>query len=193
MATLVLQLVSAVSVAVSALLLSSPAFSHVGHGDEFQAQGNVRQVKANTDTDALLGVVTEKPQLGPTGLTVPMAAVVDADGKPLVFVKSATTYDPVFVETGDSSGDRVTIAKGISADEDVVVQGGLSLYAESKKSQQSDTTKLSAAPAGSALDRAATPSDGPQSQLNPVAIGAAVLGVLALGGVAASTVRRKAK
>ena len=30
-----------------------PANSHVGHGDEFQQQGDVRQVKANADSDAL--------------------------------------------------------------------------------------------------------------------------------------------
>jgi cation efflux system membrane fusion protein len=172
-----------------------PAGAHVGHGDEFQQQGDVRQVKANADTDALLGVLTETPQQGPHGLTVPAAAVVDADGKPLVFVKTATTYDPVFVETGTSSGDRVAITSGVDPTDEVVVQGALSLYAESKKTQQSDTAepgKASAAPAEeSTPETAATAPSEPQ--LNPLGIGAAVVGVLALGGVAASRLGRKSK
>jgi cation efflux system membrane fusion protein len=100
----------------------------VGHGDEFQQQGDVRQVKANADTDALVGVITEKPQQEPQGLTVPSAAVVDADGQSLVFVKSGSTYDPVFVEAGASSGDRVSITSGIDPTDEVVVQGALSRW-----------------------------------------------------------------
>ncbi|MEN9767433.1 MAG: hypothetical protein RLZZ32_1393, partial [Cyanobacteriota bacterium] len=92
-----LQLTATASLTATAVLVASPVLAHVGHGDEFQQQGDVRQVKANADTDALLGVMTEKPQQEPQGLTVPSAAVVDADGQSLVFVKSGTTYDPVFV------------------------------------------------------------------------------------------------
>ena len=173
----------------SAALLGAmpPANSHVGHGDEFQQQGDVRQVKANADTDALLGVLTEKPQQGPEGLSVPAAAVVDADGKPLVFVKSGTSYDPVFVETGVSSGDRVSITSGLDVTDEVVVQGALSLYAESKKSQKSDTTTPAAPPAETV---AAAPSE---TQLNPWGLGAAAVGVLVLGGVAVTRLGRRSK
>ena len=128
--------------AAAALLMVAPSLTparaHVGHGDEFQNQGNVRQVKANADSDALLGVTAEKPQQGPDGLSVPATAVVDADGKPVVFVKTATTYDPVFVETGANQGDRVVISSGLDPTDDVVVAGALSLYAESKKTQQAE-------------------------------------------------------
>jgi cation efflux system membrane fusion protein len=182
---------------VSAALLGSlpPASAHVGHGDEFQQQGAVRQVKANADTDALLGVMTEKPQQGPDGLTVPAAAVVDADGKSLVFVKTASTYDPVVVETGSSTGDRIVISKGIAPSDAVVVQGALSLYAESKKTQQEEpsaTTPGSAAadkgdPAGA--DSAAAAS-GANPLTNPGLIAAGVA-VLAAGGFAATRLGRK--
>lgn len=192
MANRVLQLAAGASLASAALLISSPALAHVGHGDEFQNQGNVRQVRVNADTDALLGVTAEKPQQGPDGLSVPATAVVDADGKPVVFVKTATTYDPVFVETGASEGDRVVITAGIDPTDEVVVAGALSLYGESKKTQQSAPP-----PAAAAADRAAEPaaasSAEPRHQLNPVAIGAAVLGVLVLGGVAVTRFNRKAK
>jgi cation efflux system membrane fusion protein len=191
-----LQLSASLTLASAALLGTlPPVSSHVGHGDEFQQQGDVRQVKANADTDALLGVMAEKPQQGPEGLTVPSAAVVDADGKPLVFVKSSTTYDPVFVETGATSGDRVTIANGVDPTDEVVVQGALSLYAESKKSQQSDMAQPVNAPA--APPQESTPQTpaaaSPEPQLNPIGIGAAAVGVLALGAVAGTRLRRHSK
>lgn len=119
--------------------------AHVGHGDEFQSQGSVRQVKANAESDALLGVQTTTPETGPDGLTVPSTAVVDAAGKPMVFVKSATTYDPVPVQTGASLGDRVVITQGLDATDEVVVAGALSLYAESKKTQRAEPSAPTAA------------------------------------------------
>jgi cation efflux system membrane fusion protein len=182
--------------AAAALLIVAPSLTparaHVGHGDEFQNQGNVRQVKANADSDALLGVTAEKPQQGPDGLSVPATAVVDADGKPVVFVKTATTYDPVFVETGASQGDRVVISSGIDPTDDVVVAGALSLFAESKKTQQSEPAPPAAA-ARSTAEPAAASSAEPQASLNPVAMGAAGLGVLALVGVAVTRFNRKSK
>jgi cation efflux system membrane fusion protein len=191
-----LKLSASLALASAALLGAlPPASAHVGHGDEFQQQGDVRQVKANPDTDALLGVMTAKPQQGPAGLTVPTAAVVDAEGKSLVFVNSGSTYDPVFVETGATSGDRVTIASGVDATEDVVVQGALSLYAESKKSQQSETAQPvnpSAAPSAESTP-ATTAAASPEPQLNPFGIGAAAVGVLALGGVAVTRLGRRSK
>ena len=194
--TRLLQFSASLALASAALMAPlPPASAHVGHGDEFQQQGDVRQVKANADTDALLGVLTEKPQQGPQGLTVPLAAVVDADGKSLVFVKSGSTYDPVFVETGATSGDRVTIAAGVDVTDAVVVQGALSLYAESKKSQQSDTAQPAAepaaAPAADPTEIAAAASPAPQ--LNPLGLGAAVVGVVALGGVAVTRLGRRSK
>jgi cation efflux system membrane fusion protein len=126
---------------------------------------------------------------------VPTAAVVDAEGKSLVFVNSGSTYDPVFVETGATSGDRVTIASGVDATEDVVVQGALSLYAESKKSQQSETAQPvnpSAAPSAESTP-ATTAAASPEPQLNPFGIGAAAVGVLALGGVAVTRLGRRSK
>lgn len=192
-----LQFSASFALASAALLCSlPPASAHVGHGDEFRQQGDVRQVKANAATDALLGVLTEKPQQGPQGLTVPSTAVVDADGKPLVFVKAASTYDPVFVEIGMTSGDRVTVTSGVDATDDVVVQGSLSLYAESKKSQQSEPPQPAVEPAAApaaALPIGTTAAASRSPQLNPLAIGAAVVGVLALGGVAVTRLGRRPK
>lgn len=113
-----------------------PVIAHVGHGDEFQQQGDIRQVKSNSEQDALLGISTEPAQNDPAGVTLPMSAVIQADGKTLVFVKSEGTYDPVIVTTGDARDGRVVVLTGVTPGENVVVQGALSLYAESKKTQQ---------------------------------------------------------
>jgi cation efflux system membrane fusion protein len=153
----------------------------VGHGDEFQQQGDVRQVKANTEADALLGVTTAKPQSGPDGLSVPSSAVVDADGKPLVFVKTATTYDPVFVQTGPTLGDQIVITEGLDPTDDVVVNGALSLYAESKKTQQAEPS-----PAEASADR---PADQTNNKAPLFGVGVGAAAVVAAG--AALTLRRK--
>ncbi|MEA5417291.1 hypothetical protein [Synechococcus sp. BA-132 BA5] len=114
------------------------ALAHVGHGDEFQQQGDARQVQRNAESDGLLGVATARPEQGPDGLTVPSTALVDADGKPLLFVQTETTYDPVVVKTGANQGDSVVVTEGIDPTDDVVISGALSLYAESLKSQQAE-------------------------------------------------------
>lgn len=137
------QLSASASLAAASLLVMPSTLAHVGHGDEFQQQGAVRQIQSNPETDALLGVTTAKPKPGPDGLTVPPAAVVDANGKPLLFVKTDKTYNPVEVETGANFGDRVVITKGLDPTDEVVVAGALSLYAESKKTQQLDPEQAS--------------------------------------------------
>jgi hypothetical protein len=80
----------------------SPAMAHVGHGDEFQQQGNVRQVKASAEIDSMLGITTAPATETGGVVSIPVAAVVDADGKPLAFVKSGTTYDPTAKAAGAS-------------------------------------------------------------------------------------------
>jgi cation efflux system membrane fusion protein len=112
-----------------------------------------------------------------------------------MFVKTATTYDPVFVETGSTSGNQVRITSGVDATEVVVVQGALSLYAESKKSQQSKTAQPAAEPASAppAGPTETTPAASPAPQFNPLGIGAAVVGALALGGVAMTRLGRRSQ
>jgi cation efflux system membrane fusion protein len=164
----------------------NPSMAHVGHGDEFQQQGDVRQVKASAEIDSLLGITTAPAAEAGGVVTIPVAAVVDADGKPLAFVKSGATYDPVFLQTGTSQGDQIEITDGsISPGDNVVTQGALSLYAESKKSQsvaaptgEGSTPTTSATPADSASATASTAPEG----LNPLVIGAGAA-VLVVGGV----------
>jgi membrane fusion protein, cation efflux system len=125
--------------ALLAISTAAPgALAHVGHGDEFQQQGDARQVQRNAESDGLLGVATARPEQGPDGLSVPSTALVDANGEPLLFVQTETTYDPVVVQTGASQGDRVVVTEGIDPTDDIVISGALSLYAESMKTEQAE-------------------------------------------------------
>ncbi|MCP9833428.1 MULTISPECIES: hypothetical protein [unclassified Cyanobium] len=179
-----LLLAGGLSLASLALGSLTPAVAHVGHGDEFQQQGNVRQVKASAEIDALMGITTAPASEAGGVVSIPVAAVVQADGKPLAFMKSGTTYDPVFIKTGASRGDQIEVIDGVTAGEDVVIQGALSLYAESKKSDSAAASNE--APPAASADAPATPpaavTPAPAAGPNPVAIGAAAA-VVVLGGV----------
>lgn len=178
-----LLLAGALSLGTLALGSLHPAVAHVGHGDEFQQQGNVRQVKASAEIDSLLGITTAPAAEAGGAVTIPVAAVVDADGKPLVFVKSGTTYDPVFIQTGASKGDQIEVTDGVTAGENVVTQGALSLYAESKKSQAGAAASgetPAASPDAPATPAAATPMAA--EGLNPLVIGVGAA-VVVVGGV----------
>lgn len=162
----------------------SPAMAHVGHGDEFQQQGNVRQVKASAEIDSMLGITTAPATEAGGVVLIPVAAVVDADGKPLAFVKSGTTYDPVFLQTGASQGDQIAITDGsISPGDNVVTQGALSLYAESKKSQSATAASgESPAPSSDAPATPATAAPTAAAGPNPLLIGVGAA-VVVVGGV----------
>ena len=166
------------------------AVAHSGHGDEFVQNGEVDQLKASPDQDQLLGITTAAPQSGPDGqLTVPSVAVVGAAGKPLVFVSTGTTYDPVFVRLGAVANDRTVVLEGLSANEQVVVSGALSLYAESQKKERAlaETSPTSTAMADSGRVEVDPAQTSTPAWLLPGGITVAVFVIL--GGVMA--VRRR--
>ncbi len=189
--TRILQLAASTSLCAAALLAipTTPpvALAHVGHGDEFQQQGNARQVKRNAERDGLLGVATAKPESSPDGLTVPSTALVDAKGQPLLFVQTKTTYDPVVVETGASQGDRVVVTEGIDPTDDIVISGALSLYAESMKTQQAEPAAGDEKPAAQGDAKPATGGNLPM----PVPALAAGSAVLLAGGAVWLSRRKK--
>ena len=147
------------SILALSLTLAAPTvvLSHAGHGDEFQAEGGVDRVQVNPETDSMLGIlVSPIEQSAPDGMGVmiPVTALVDANGKQLVFVEYNNFYEPVPVTTGETQGDSIEITEGLSMGEQLVTQGGLSLYAESKKTQTPD---VAATPEPVSADVAATP------------------------------------
>lgn len=155
------------AVLITSLLLFVPemALSHVGHGDEFQAEGGINRVQVNPQTDPILGIEVmpiEPAADGSATVLVPITALVDADGKQLAFVRYGDFYEPVPVTTGATQGDRVEVTSGLSVGEQLVTQGSLSLYAESRKTQTAD-----AVPSGSATSGSATPASEAATSLPP--------------------------
>jgi len=128
------------SVLAVSLAISTPTvvFAHVGHGDEFQSTGGIERVQVNAETDQMLGITVEPIAPATDGsptVLIPVTALVDADGKQLVFVQYEKFYEPVEVTTGSSQGELVKVTQGLSVGENLVTQGSLSLYAESRKTQ----------------------------------------------------------
>lgn len=113
-------------------------FAHVGHGDEFQAEGGINRVQVNPETDPLLGIeVTsiEPATDGSAAVLIPATALVADNGRQLVFVQYENFYEPVPITTGATQGELVEVTQGLSVGEKLVTQGSLSLYAESRKTQ----------------------------------------------------------
>lgn len=145
-------LISYLLAASVAIATPPPVFAHAGHGDEFQADGGINRVKVNAETDSLLGlkVAPIAPAAG-AAVMIPVTALVDANGKQLVFVQYENFYEPVPVTVGATKGDMVEVTKGLSVGEKLVTQGSLSLYAESRKTQTAASPAASAsAPVASA-------------------------------------------
>jgi membrane fusion protein (multidrug efflux system) len=57
-------------------------------------------------------------------VTIPYEAILDDGGQPYVYVVANGIAHRHDVVTGPSSGTRITIIKGVSAGDIVVVQGG---------------------------------------------------------------------
>jgi cation efflux system membrane fusion protein len=134
-----ISLISPIFATILAISASSPVFAHVGHGDEFQSKGGIQRVQVNTATDQQFGFVVTPIAQSATGVMIPITALVEADGKQLVFVQYANFYEPVPVTTGKTQGERIEITQGLSAGEKLVTQGSLSLYAQSRKTQKPES------------------------------------------------------
>ncbi|MDH6057360.1 efflux RND transporter periplasmic adaptor subunit [Umezakia ovalisporum] len=133
------------SILAASLTISAPTvvFAHVGHGDEFQATGGINRVKVNSQTDELLGIVVTpiaSSAKSGSGVMIPVTALVDANGKQIVFVQYENFYEPVEVTTDATKGELIAVTKGLSVGEKLVTQGSLSLYAESRKTQTADNS-----------------------------------------------------
>ena len=131
------------SILTIGLAVTTPnlVLAHVGHGDEFQAEGGIERVQVNPETDSMLGIVVNPIEQATTdgnGVMVPTTALVDSDGKQLVFVQYNNFYEPVPVTTGATEGELIEVTEGLSVGEQLVTQGSLSLYAESRKTQTVD-------------------------------------------------------
>ena len=104
----------------------------------FSQKDGIGRVQVKAETDQMLGIAVEPIAPAPDGssaVMVPATALVDADGQQLVFVKYNEFYEPVEVTTGTTQGELIEVTQGLTVGENLVTQGGLSLYAESKKTK----------------------------------------------------------
>lgn len=169
------------------VILPTPILAHVVHGDEFQAEGGINRVPVKAETDAILGIVVTPIAPAPndsSAILIPTNSVVDADGKQIVFVQHDEFYEPVPITTGATEGELIEVTQGLSVGEKLVTQGSLSLYAESRKTQNAETTPTPVAssevPSKTAQVEVPQQSEFP---IVPVAIGS--VAVLTLGGAIA--------
>ncbi|MFM6207895.1 MAG: cobalt transporter [Planktothrix sp.] len=179
------------AILISILVISSApkaAFSHVGHGDEFQATGGIERVQVNPETDQQLGIVVSSIETAApngSGVMIPATALVDSDGKQLVFVQYGNFYEPVEVTTGGTQDDLIEVTQGLSLGEQLVTQGSLSLYAQSRKTPTADASPSpTSSPVAVAPQTTATVATEntpqPTSGLPMGILGAAVGGVVLL-------------
>jgi len=119
----------------------NPVYAHPSHGDEFQAEGGINRVQVNPKTDPILGIQITPIQPATNGsaaVLIPVTAVVAANEKKLVFVQYENFYEPVSITTGATRGELIEVTTGLAVGDQLVTQGSLSLYAESRKTQSVD-------------------------------------------------------
>ena len=154
-----LSTILATTLAVTApTLLPTETLAHGGHGDEFSATGAVLPVHVNEELDGQLGVeVNAIAESGPAdSVLIPAAAIItseNADGgeESVVFVKVEDMYNPVAVSVGEDVGGAIAITEGLSIGDEIVTNGTLVLYAESRKAY--DAHELEHAAAGGSSQR----------------------------------------
>jgi cobalt-zinc-cadmium efflux system membrane fusion protein len=113
-------------------------------GSVVEGETRVVPVKAELDNAdgqlkpgmfAQLEVLTDKT---PTAvLVIPTSAVVEANGRQLVYVENGTTFEPAEVTLGRTLGDLVEIKSGLFDGDRIVTLGAIQLYAESLKGNRS--------------------------------------------------------
>lgn len=83
------------SVLALSLAVSAPAaLAHVGHGDEFQAEGGVDRVEVNAETDPLLGIQVSPIEAAADGsgaVMIPVSALVEDGDRQLVLCCTKTS------------------------------------------------------------------------------------------------------
>jgi cation efflux system membrane fusion protein len=193
--TLLVSCILALGLAVSA---PTVVFAHVGHGDEFQAEGGINRVPVNAETDSMLGIEVNpiEPAVDSSAaVLIPVTALVDDNGRQLVFVQYENFYEPVPITTGATQGELIEVTQGLSVGEQLVTQGALSLYAESRKTQAPTTADATHAQAdaegiphshdaaGNLVQSSETAPESGGFPLGKIAIGGGVLLLLVSGAL----------
>ncbi|WP_315787813.1 efflux RND transporter periplasmic adaptor subunit [Fischerella sp. JS2] len=78
---------------------------------------------------AELEVLTD--QTSAPSLAIPTSAVVDANGRKVVYLQNGNAYQPVEVTLGQTSGDMIEVNSGLFEGDMIVTQRATQLYAQS--------------------------------------------------------------
>ncbi len=125
-------------------------------GSVVEGETRVMPVKAELDNPdgalkpgmfAELEVLTDRTATAI--LAIPSSAVVDANGKKLVYVQNGNAFQAVEVTLGQTSGDMVEVKTGLFEGDLVVTQRAPQLYAQSLRGGSKKPEAKGAAPAPS--------------------------------------------
>jgi membrane fusion protein, heavy metal efflux system len=113
-------------------------------GSVVEGEKRVVPVKAELDNpDGVLkpGMFAELEVLTnqtPTAiLAIPSSAVVDANGKHLVYLQNGDAFQPVELTLGQTSGDTIEVKAGLFEGDLIVTQRAIQLYAQSLRGDRS--------------------------------------------------------
>lgn len=94
-----------------------------------QAEVNNSSGELKLGMFAELEVLTN--QTSAATLVIPTSAVVEANGKQLVYLQNGNAFQPIEVTLGQTSGDMVEVKSGLFAGDMIVTQRAPQLYAQS--------------------------------------------------------------
>lgn len=96
-----------------------PVKAELANGDGVLKPGMFAELEVLTDR-------TPEPVVA-----IPLSAIVEAKGQPIVFVQNGNTFQPVEVTLGRQAGDLVEVEKGLFEGDRIVTQRANQLYAQS--------------------------------------------------------------
>ncbi|QLE46125.1 efflux RND transporter periplasmic adaptor subunit (plasmid) [Nostoc sp. C052] len=108
-----------------------------------EVNNSLRQLKPGMFAE--LEVLTD--QTSSAISAIPTSAVVDANGKKVVYVQNGNAYQTVEVTLGQTSGDMVEVKSGLFEGDMIVTQRAPQLYAQSLRGGTKPTTETKEAPA----------------------------------------------
>ncbi len=161
-------------------------------GAAVEGETRVIPVKAEIDNSggklkpgmfAKIKVVTDRTST--TALVIPSTALVEANGKNLVFVQNGDAFEPTEVEVGQTVGNFVEVKKGLFDGDRVVTQRANQLYTQSLSGGSGEEAKDEH---GEEEKPAAAGINLPNWML--MAGGGAIVATAFLGGMAVSSRKR---
>ncbi|HLO89249.1 MAG TPA: HlyD family efflux transporter periplasmic adaptor subunit, partial [Nostocaceae cyanobacterium] len=126
--------VSVIGAAVEGETRVIPVKAELNNSRELLKQGMFADLEIITDNTAT------------DVLAIPTSAVVEANGKQLVYIQNGNAFQPVEVTLGQTSRDLVEVKSGLFAGDLIVVQRATQLYAQSLRGGSKDETKPTETP-----------------------------------------------